>query len=112
VSGDFSTLTNFTATNGFVEDLNTYSQDSSGSLSSQNIAGSVDFESTETFTGVYTGSESNNPEAGVMVVRGAAGSSESITVLDSVNVQVEVDVEGDGTVDETIQTTWGALFAL
>lgn len=111
-SGDSGTLTNFTGTNGFDVGLSTYSQESSGSLSSQNIGGSVDFESTSIFRGVFSGAESNNPAEGVMEVTGAAGSKETISVLDSVNLQVEVDLEGDGTVEETIQTTWEELFDL
>lgn len=112
LSGDAGTLRNFNAMSGFDLAAFTYSQSSSGTLSSQNIGGEVDFETTTPFTGTFSGGSSNNPDTGVMLVTGAIDSRETITVLDSVNVQLEVDVDGDDTVEQTIQTTWETLFSL
>jgi hypothetical protein len=51
------------------------------------------------------------PSQGVMTVTAADKSSTTLTVIDSGNVSVGVDKNGDGTVDETITTTWAALMA-
>lgn len=112
VSGDAGTLSNFTATNVFDLAAFTYSQISSGTLSSLKVGGEFDFEITTPFTGTFMGASTNNPDTGVMLVTGANDSRAAITVLDSVNVQLEVDEDGDGTVEETIQTTWETLFSL
>jgi len=49
------------------------------------------------------------PVRGVRVVTGAANSSETITAVDSINITIDIDADGNGTVDQTINTTWGAL---
>jgi len=88
-------------------DFNTqaYSVDSSGTLATAQLGGSVQSETTTSFEGIGDG----YPSSGVMVVTGAANSSETITVVDSINVTIEVDEDGDGVIDQTINTTWDAL---
>ncbi|MEM8769962.1 MAG: hypothetical protein AAGE43_21210, partial [Pseudomonadota bacterium] len=49
------------------------------------------------------------PISGVLRIVGLDGGSILVTALDEVNVQLEVDEDGDGTVDVTIMTTWDEL---
>ena len=51
------------------------------------------------------------PSQGVMTVTAADNSSATLTVIDSGNVSVGLDKNGDGSVDETLTTTWAALMA-
>lgn len=49
------------------------------------------------------------PYSGQMVVTGAGGSIETIIVLGSINVRLEVDRNGDGTVDNVLDPSWDAI---
>ena len=51
------------------------------------------------------------PISGVLRIIGAGNGSITVTALDEVSVQLEVDEDGDGTVDATIITTWDELDA-
>jgi hypothetical protein len=51
----------------------------------------------------------NNPSAGVLSVTASDNSSLTLTALDSTNVQISVDNNGDGVVDQTTTTTWSDL---
>ena len=64
------------------------------------------------FTGFLRGTDTNNATAGIMEITGADSSKETLTVLNSVDVQLEIDENGDDIVDETILTTWDELFTL
>lgn len=104
-TGDAGTLTDFVS-NG-TDDLNTlaYSTDASGTLATVNLGGSVRYTTTTIFQGIGT----DYPSSGVMVITGAANSSETVTAVDSISVTIDVDADGNGTVDQTINTTWDAL---
>lgn len=104
-TGDAGKWTSFIVTS--TVDFNTlaYAVDSSGALATVQLGGSVQYEITTTFQGVGA----DNPSTGVMVVTGAANSSETITVVNSIDVTIEVDADGNGVTDETINTTWDAL---
>lgn len=52
------------------------------------------------------------PSQGVMTVRASDGTSLTMTVRDATSVQIAIDRNGDGTVDETIVKTWVELSAL
>ncbi len=52
------------------------------------------------------------PNQGVMTVRASDGTSLTMTVRDATSVQIAIDRNGDGTVDETIVKTWAELSAL
>lgn len=75
----------------------------SGTVASEDLAGSVTVDTqaafVQRFTDIY-------PHQGILLIEGASGSSVLFTVLDNANVRFEVDANGDGTVDETITTTW------
>jgi len=51
----------------------------------------------------------NYPHAGSFTVTATDGSTVTLTALDNTNVQLDLDLDGDSTVDETINTTWVAL---
>ncbi len=49
------------------------------------------------------------PSQGSVLITGAGGSTLLVTVLNATQVQLQVDANGDGTVDGTATTTWTAL---
>ncbi|MCC8401479.1 hypothetical protein LJ655_06150 [Paraburkholderia sp. MMS20-SJTN17] len=51
---------------------------------------------------------SANPSVGSMTVT-ANNSSATLTVIDSTNVKIDIDSNGDGVIDQTINTTWADL---
>ncbi len=107
-SEDSGTLTDFTATVVTNFGALSYTLDSSGTVSSQSIGGSVDLVTTEIITGSLL---DDNPGSGVVLVTGDS-STETITVIDPINLRLDIDDNGDGTIDDTIPTTWEAIFAL
>ena len=50
----------------------------------------------------------DNPSAGQLFIRNNS-SSVLVTVLDNINVQLEIDVDLNGTIDQTIVVTWAEL---
>ena len=72
--------------------------------SSQN-GGTVTFATTLPFTGTGEG----DPSEGQMRITGDGGGVVTLTAVDSVYVQILVDVDGDEEVDATIDTTWAFL---
>lgn len=82
-----------------------YTLASSGTLDSSDLGGAVDFSTPVSFEGF----DNNFPSAGSLLVEGDGGTSARLTALDEVNVRIELDTDGDGAVDETIDTTWQAL---
>lgn len=81
-----------------------YTLAASGTLDSSELAGVVSYSTPVTFTGFDNGF----PEAGELLVTGAA-SSLRLIALDAINVRIEIDIDGNGSVDEIIETTWAAL---
>jgi len=85
----------------------TYTLDSAGTLDSTELGGVIDFSTPVTFTGYG----SAYPSTGTLLVEGDGGTFARLTALDEVNVLIELDGDGDGSVDETIETTWAELIA-
>ena len=56
----------------------------------------------------FSGFDNGYPQTGELLVTGASSSARLIA-LDAVNVRVEIDSDGDGTVDDVIDTTWAEL---
>lgn len=76
----------------------------SGTLDTTQLDGIISYSTPTEFSGegfAY-------PSAGVLLVEGT-NSSVSLIAVDDVNVTIEIDINGDGAVDETINTTWAAL---
>ena len=75
-----------------------------GTLTSTELEGSVSFETLQDF--VIFGDD--NPSSGQMLIADA-NSSVLVTVLDNLSVQLEIDLDRDGTIDQTIVVTWTEL---
>jgi len=88
-------------------DLNTLTQvvNVSGNFASEVLLeGAVTFETLENFVIMAD----DNPSAGQLLISDVS-SSVLVTVLDNINVQLEIDIDLDGTIDRTIVVTWTDL---
>ena len=101
-------LVNFAST--FTVDGNVvtspYTHSSSGTLDSTQLAGVIRYSNSVTFAGLGI----DYPGSGEFLVEGLA-SSLRLFAEDNVNVRIEIDLGADGTIDETINTTWTLLDA-
>jgi hypothetical protein len=104
-------LTNFRYALTFDENTGDYTVDFSGTISTGDLGGAVTFDTTTPFQGTTTEEfDLQNPVAGVLVVTGAGGSKAILTVTGLNTVRIEIDEDGDGTFETTINTTWDAVF--
>jgi hypothetical protein len=77
-----------------------------GSFTSQSLGGRV------TISTPHALMQQNGdayPSQGSVLITGASGSTLLVTALNTTQVQLQVDANGDGTVDGTTTTTWTAL---
>ncbi len=79
--------------------------DVSGRLTSSLLGGSVDYETTLSIEAVGD----DDPYVGEILITGADDSSVRIVIIDSSHVRLEIDENGDGTVDAFVDTTWAEL---
>ena len=84
----------------------TYTRSASGTLDSTQLAGVVRYSTPVVFQGLGN----DFPNAGEFLVQGAA-SSLRLIAENNTDVRIELDTDGDGNVDETIETTWAELAA-
>ena len=103
-SGNTETLTDFVLTATFDLNAVTEAVSTSGTLTSSLLEGTVTFETLQEF--VVIGDD--NPSAGQLLINDSS-SSVLVTVLDNINVQLEVDLDLDGTIDQTIVVPWSEL---
>ena len=75
-----------------------------GTFASDVLEGSVTFETLEDF--LVMGED--NPSAGQLFISDDM-SSVLVTVMDNMNVRLEIDLDLDGTIDDTIDLTWDEL---
>jgi len=85
-------------------DPSPYTMSASGTLDSSQLSGIVSYSTPVIFAGFGF----DYPGVGEFLVTGS-GSSLRLIAIDNVNVTIELDTNGDGTVDETLQTTWVEL---
>ena len=87
-------------------DLNALTQvvNASGNFASESLGGAVTFETLENFVIMAD----DNPSAGQLLISDVS-SSVLVTVLDNINVQLDIDVDLDGLIDRTIVVTWTEL---
>lgn len=87
-------------------DLNALTQvvNASGNFASESLEGAVTFETTQDFVIMAD----DNPSAGQLLISDSS-SSVLVTVLDNISVQLEIDIDLDGTIDQTIVVTWTEL---
>ena len=83
-----------------------YAADASGRLHSSVLGGSIDYGTVVT---VQASGDDNPPYIGEILLSGADSSEVRIVVVSEEVVRLEIDLEGDGEVDEFIDTTWAAL---
>jgi hypothetical protein len=81
-----------------------YTMTSFGTLDSSELPGAITYSTPVTFAGF----DSEYPHTGELLVRGEK-SSARLVALDEVNVRIEIDVDDDGVVDSSIETTWEAF---
>jgi hypothetical protein len=79
----------------------TSSIDTSGTFTSTVLEGSVTFETLQSFVAVSDA----NPSAGEMLISDDT-SSVLVTVIDNVNIQLEIDFDLDGVINRTIVVGW------
>ena len=78
-----------------------YTMSASGTLDTTQLEGIVSYSTPVEFSG----EGADFPSAGVLLVVGT-NSSARLTAVSNVNVTIELDTDGDGNTDETINTTW------
>ena len=78
-----------------------YTMSASGTLDTTQLEGIVSYSTPTEFSGEGT----DFPSEGVLLVVGT-NSSARLTAVNNVNVTIELDTDGDGNTDETINTTW------
>ena len=105
-NGMSETLSNYSSSqtiDGGLQPL-PYTLSAAGTLDSTELDGVIQYSTPVTFAGEGL----DYPSSGSMLVTGL-DSAARLTALDSVNVTIDVDIDGDGTYDETIETTWAEL---
>lgn len=103
-SGETETLSDFVLTESFDVNGPTLTIDSEGTFTSTELDGSVTFETLESFIVI----NDDNPSEGQLLIADPS-SSVLLTVIDNMSVQLEIDEDLDGTVDDTIVVTWDEL---
>jgi len=106
-NGSTETLSNFstTVTENAGMFPSSYTTDAMGTITSTQFDGSVTYDTPVPFESIGEA----YPYAGELLVTGANNATLRLIALDEVNVRIEADYDGDGAVDETIDTTWDAL---
>jgi hypothetical protein len=102
-TGGSATLTAFQLSS--TENGSAYTLDMNATVSSSEIGGAVTIVTDTTFQGI----DPENPFTGQATIIGANNSSVTLIAVDSVNVTLEVDADGDGVPEDIIPTTWDAL---
>ncbi len=82
-----------------------YTLDSRGTLESGTLGGTVTFSTVQPFQGLGD----DYPFVGEQITTAADGTSVTLIALDSVNVRLEIDDDGDGVADQTTDTTWSMV---
>lgn len=82
-----------------------YTQSTSGTVDSSQIAGTISYFTPVAFQGVGTA----YPFAGELLISGADNATIRLIALDAVNVRIETDSNGDGVVDMSEDTTWADI---
>ena len=102
------TLTDFFEERTYNSETEAYSYEMGATVVSSWIGGKVTYETTTPFTGI----DPDAPDEGVMVVTGANGGTLTITAINSTDVQLVVDTDGEAPPEATIDTTWEFLESL
>lgn len=79
-----------------------YTLSASGTVDSSELGGVISYSTPVTFQGAGA----SYPYAGEMLINGADGATIRLIAIDSVNIRIEIDTDGNGTVDDSEDTTW------
>jgi len=104
-AGVTATITGFQIDSTDDAGTGAYTFNVTATVSSPSMGGSATIVTNTTFQGNGSG----NPSVGQAKATGANNSSVTLTAIDAVNVRLDVDEDGDGLTDSTINTTWSAL---
>jgi len=105
VGASTHTLERYTLSQTSDSVTDSYSLLVSGRVSSSEFAGVVDFETTA----ALESGDGGPALTGRIEISGNGGALLTVIVLDSVNVRLEIDENGDGVVDAVVDTTWDAI---
>ncbi len=100
---DTITLINYDVSN--VDNGSSYTYSTNGTIDSAALQGSVTFQTLVPFEGVGD----DYPFVGELLATGANGSTVQLIALSDADVRLQIDNNGDGAIDEVIDTTWAAL---
>lgn len=109
LGNESTTMTNYQIGASFDAATSTSLTDSRGALVSSEFNGQVTFETTLPFR---TLAGDDYPSEGTMLVTGSNDAALRLIVLDAVNVRVEIDVDGDGAFEDSVDTSWAELVQL
>jgi len=101
------TLTGYSAMQTVDQLTGAYTLDVSGTLSGSDFSGRVTFATTIDLVGDGTGFAFD----GEIQINGARSATIHVIVLDGVLVRLEIDNDGDGVIDEIVDTSWAELLA-
>ena len=110
LNGETATLSNYAVTtstditnpNDFDESL-----EAVGTITSAALGGRIDLD---TIAPLLQRDSETAPRSGQFTITGAGGSHVDVTVTTGGAVTLDIDDNGDNVVDDTINTTWAALF--
>ncbi len=85
-----------------------YTDSANFTYASTSLGGQVTVQTLEDFV---TDAGDQYPSSGQALATGSNGSKCRLTVVNNVNVTLEVDADGDGVYETTIDTTWAAIDA-
>jgi len=104
-AGETLTLTDYDILETQNDATGEYAISINATISSSSVGGSVTVITDVALSGIG----SSDPSAGQVTCVGANSSSLTLTVVDSLNVDLQVDTDGIGGPDETIRLAWTAL---
>jgi hypothetical protein len=97
-------LSNYELTQTLDFNAQTQSASANGTLTSSALEGSVTFETLQEFVGMFD----DNPFTGQLLISDMS-SSVLVTVIDNISVLLDIDLDLDGVIDQTIEITWAEL---
>lgn len=102
-SNSSTTLTNYATseTFTFTGEVYLFEVDARGTIDSTALDLPVAYSTPQPFSGL----PGEFPSSGEMLVTGQS-SSVTLVVIDNISVRLDIDIDGDGEVDDSIETTW------
>jgi hypothetical protein len=104
-NGEFASLADFSVAITMDTTLGTSTLDIGGSLMSSAFSGEVRYDTIQPLEVDSAGT----PTAGQIRITGAENATVEVNILSAENVQLDIDLNGDGTVDEVVTRSWAEL---